>query len=438
MFDNLLGQDEFTKLLKRDLLGDSLPQALLFFGPPASGKLTAALELARVLSCEVEGGNRAAWNCSCPACIRHRALSHPDLLLFGRRRFPEEIPAALELLDRAPGKAAAYFFIRAVRKLTKRFDPVLYEGEESRLAKAVPLLRDIEERLEAVAPERAESGSLVEGAAAAAKLVAESARKLEALVPDTPPVFQIRAAERWTRLAPWGRKKTAIIENAEEMQDSARNALLKILEEPPRHLTFILISTRRNALIRTIASRLRPYSFKARGGAESALVLERVFRESDAAALEGSGPAVLSVEAYLASRRPFPPEKARKLAGDFLGAALAKRADAGVDLGPSLARRADAARRSGLDLPGVLAGLFEATKEFGQKDESYAGAFPAFLIALGDNLEELLREEALDSTELAWITRASELLREARLRREGYNISASLLVETLAYALEEA
>jgi hypothetical protein len=37
--------------------------------------------------------------------------------------------------------ASRYFFIRAARKLTRRFDQELYENEESRLAKALPLLR---------------------------------------------------------------------------------------------------------------------------------------------------------------------------------------------------------------------------------------------------------------------------------------------------------
>ena len=131
--------------------------------------------------------------------------------------------------------------MRAVRKLQKRFDAALYEGEEARLAKAAPLLRDIEERIDLIRPEEA----ITEQAAEAARTVADTARKLEAFVPDTTPVFQVRALEYWARLAPSGRRKTAIFENADLMLDASRNALLKILEEPPASVEFILLSTRR-------------------------------------------------------------------------------------------------------------------------------------------------------------------------------------------------
>src|SRR5512145_2536113 len=128
MFENILAQDETIGRLRADVERDRLPPALLFEGPPASGKTSAALELARALSCG--GPERAAWNCPCPSCARHRVLAHPDLLLLGARGFPEELPAALEMLERAPGKSAAFFFVRAARKLARRFDAMLYSGEE--------------------------------------------------------------------------------------------------------------------------------------------------------------------------------------------------------------------------------------------------------------------------------------------------------------------
>ncbi|HTX73282.1 MAG TPA: DNA polymerase III, partial [Rectinemataceae bacterium] len=132
MFENLLAQDEIRTQLRFDVENGKLPPTLLFSGPPASGKMTAALELARALGCAHNGaGERAPWGCSCPSCTRHRVIAHPDLLLFGSRSFPEEIPAAQELLLRVPGKASAYFFVRAVRKLLRRFDSALFEGEES-------------------------------------------------------------------------------------------------------------------------------------------------------------------------------------------------------------------------------------------------------------------------------------------------------------------
>jgi len=438
VFDNLIGQDEVRSLLEGDLRGGSLPPSLLFSGPPASGKLTTALELARILSCE--GADRGAWSCPCSSCARHRSLAHPDLLLFGRRSFPEEIPVALETLLKTPGKAGAYLFLRALRKLEKRFDPTLYEGEETKLAKAAPLVADIEERLALVDPgaelwrEDAEGRARLEKAAADLLPVA---RKLEALVTDMPPVSQVRSAELWCRLAPWGRRKTVIIENAEAMNDSARNALLKILEEPPRSLTFVLVSSRRPAMMRTILSRVRTYAFSARDASASALVLEKVFRAGGAASLEGSGPALLSIDGWLASKRPFPPARARDLAGYLLAATFAEAEARGASLGPGLADRAASARGEGPDIPGALALILSETKELGQRDETYDQSFAALLEALEDLLGELLREPALAARDLDRASRAAGILRETRARRETYNLSASLLLESLAWKLAE-
>ncbi len=440
MFDNLLGQDEIVARLSADLGASTLPPSLLFAGPPASGKLTTALELARVLSCDrgplAGKGLDAPWACSCPSCTRHRVLAHPDLLLLGPRSFPEEIGAALDLLARSPGKASAYFFVRALRKLAKRFDAPLYEGEESRLAKAAPFVREIEERLEAIAPERIEPGTHSTELTEAAGAAAAAARKLEALVPAAPPIFQIRALETWAHLAPNGRKKTIVIENADRMADAARNALLKILEEPPPSVEFVLLSARRSALIATILSRVRPYTFAPRSAAAQGLVLERVFRLGSSSWEHG----VPDIAAHLRSRRPFPPAAARKAAAGFLMAALEVRAGR-TALGPALeafrlrlaAETTDGEGARSLD--GALAALLEATKDFGQRDDAFADSFESFLAAFAELLGEALREICLSATELELVGSWARAAREARSRRETYNLSPTLLAEGLLYGM---
>ena len=432
MFENLLGQDEVLLALKSDVEADRLPPAILLSGPPASGKLTAALELARVLSCarlrdEDHPSGRAAWNCPCPACSRHRFLVHPDLALLGSRSFPEEIPAALELLERAPGQTAAYFFSRAARKLARRFDAMLYDGEESRLGKAAPLLRELEEQLDAVAPERAAQGALAPGATEAATRAAAACAKLEVLVPGSPPVFMIRNIEFWARLAPLGPRKTVIVENADRMLEASRNALLKILEEPPDSVRFLLLSSRRSALMTTILSRARTYHFATRCAAATALVIERIFRSAEPSP---------SVESFLAARRPFPPSEARERAEAFLGAALAARYDP-ASISRPLAALVREARSEGHGRAAVLAGLLEATKDFGQRDDKFASSFRSFLSALSTVLGAVLSEQGVDAETVGIIERAAGLIRSASSDYETLNRSPTLLVESLLYALSE-
>ena len=90
MFENLIAQPA-AALLMDDLGASRLPPSILFSGPEASGKLTAALELARILSC-AEG--HALWSCTCGSCRRHKELTHPDLLIMGPRNSILEIRAA--------------------------------------------------------------------------------------------------------------------------------------------------------------------------------------------------------------------------------------------------------------------------------------------------------------------------------------------------------
>lgn len=56
-------------------------------------------------------------------------------------------------------------------------------------------------------------------------------------------------------------KKVIIINDAEKMNASAQNALLKVLEEPPLYMVLILISSNKEKIIRTILSRVTEIKF---------------------------------------------------------------------------------------------------------------------------------------------------------------------------------
>jgi DNA polymerase-3 subunit delta' len=58
-----------------------------------------------------------------------------------------------------------------------------------------------------------------------------------------------------------GGKRVFVIEAAEALRDESQNALLKTLEEPPRFVHLILLSSEPEALLETIASRCQPIDF---------------------------------------------------------------------------------------------------------------------------------------------------------------------------------
>ncbi|GHV89598.1 hypothetical protein AGMMS50268_01010 [Spirochaetia bacterium] len=310
MFENVIGQGA-TDQLRKDLGAGALAPSMLFFGPPVSGKGTTALELGRALSCEGGGKKIAPWTCGCSACARHRLLAHPDLLLLGPRSFSGEIAASRSVfLREKESPSSQILFIRSVRKLLARFSPVLWE-DDPRLGKLNPLLQSLEEDLD----------SLPNGDEAAREKLSASilkdALKLEAEgISETVPVAQIRRAAYWGHLAPSGRRKLLVIENADRMQDGARNSLLKILEEPPERLTIVLTSSRREAILPTLLSRLRPYRFMKRDEKAEAEVIRKVYKENTDSPGIGRG-----LASYLDSFLPVPPDSLYPLAALFAASA---------------------------------------------------------------------------------------------------------------------
>jgi DNA polymerase-3 subunit gamma/tau len=304
MFENVLGQPAAQRL-RDDIKTGRLAPAMLFAGPPASGKGTSALELARSLSCEKQGD----WNCPCSSCVRQRTLSHPDLLLLGFRLFFPEIAAAgAGFLRDQENAAVKTLFIRSIRKLLNRFSPILWE-DDSKLGKLGSAIISIEEDLDDIEREK-DPGRLQK---LCASLIKNSLKLEEDGITETIPISHIRRAASWARTATPGRGKFIIIENADKMQEGARNSLLKILEEPPASLKVVLTTVFKGAVLPTIQSRLRPYHFVKRDAETEQEVIRRVFRDSGAADSSGAG----GIAAYLDSFLPVPDEKLRAAAALF-------------------------------------------------------------------------------------------------------------------------
>ncbi|HOX91724.1 MAG TPA: DNA polymerase III [Spirochaetales bacterium] len=418
MFENVLGQTRVCEELARDAGNKELPGSLLFDGPPDCAKLTTALELARALSCTQDG----AWNCQCQDCVRHKALSHPDVLIMGPKNHREELGAGVSMLERSPCQASRYFFARAARKLARRFDRVLYDGEEGRLAKASAFVRQIMESADLCMP----GSSSDEEALKTARALLPVCAKLNDLLPDATAVFQVRSMEAWARQTPFGKRKTIIIEHADRMLDSSRNALLKILEEPPAHATFILTTSRKSAMIGTILSRVRRYRFIARDNDSTKAILSRVFRDPDAQET--------SVSEYLSR---FRPEGSHRL--NELGLAFAQALCAGAGkeacTDKALAAMACTSAKSAQEILKEAAAI---SANFGSGDEAMAWSFPAFLDAALEGFAKLVRKPDAQTEAIRTARRFAKLSRDALAKYSSYNLNPLALGERLAAAMAEA
>ncbi|QQO08230.1 DNA polymerase III [Breznakiella homolactica] len=446
MFENILGQQSVEQLA-RDIRETALAPSMLFSGPAGTGKGSTALELGRILSCESPG---APWNCPCPACSLHRTLSHTDMLLLGPRNFSAEITASREAFLREPNAPSAkLLYIRAVRKLAVRFSPVLWE-DDPKLSKINGTLGSLHEELEefTALPLQAAGSVPDEKAEKLSLSLAKLAFKLESDgISDSIPIGHIRRASYWSRLAPSGRRKLVIIENADRMQDGARNSLLKILEEPPDRVNILLTSTNPGALLPTIRSRLRPYRFYRRDQAVETDVIRRVFRDPGgaeknlAAAVPGEG-----VLKYLESFMPVPGEELYPLAAFFTASAAAaaihgirERGKTGVPevivaLGKYAAPLAEAAGlgRPSTETKGALQELLKRTSGF-----EVRSLFSQFLGQLQRIVSECLRlsgggPEGIPVRDL-WNGR----IRSAETAVSTYNQNPALVSERLFVELRD-
>ncbi len=309
MFENLVSQ-KASQYIISDIKNGTFPRAVLFSGNSCSGKLTAALEVSRVLSCQKKTGE---WNCQCPSCLRQKSLTSTNVLLLGPRDCFLEIQAARETFLNAYKNnssyivAARYLYLRSIRKLTLRFSSILYQGDKN-LSKIGAQIQELNEYLEQLdfphaLPPYEDTEKLCEK-------INENALKLESdYFYKSIPISQIRNMEEWAYIKSEEGKKTIIIENADSMPTGVRNALLKILEEPPADCLFILLTTRRNAVMPTILSRVRTYTFSDRTLDKQIEVIQRVFHKDNFNS---------TISDFLLSYLPVPINELKKQADDFM------------------------------------------------------------------------------------------------------------------------
>jgi DNA polymerase-3 subunit gamma/tau len=383
MFENIIGQTRVIEELEKAVLTESLPGSLLFSGEHYSGKITTALELARVLSCT---GDKS-WNCPCRSCENHRLMLHPYLQLLGSSLFMDEINTCADILKADQPVYARYMFIRAVRKLLKRFDPVLWEGSEPKYkqvagnaVKAEELLWDISIDAKIVDVEKFRKNI--------DRIVNECTKIADSYNSDNIPIDQIRKINSWAHTAT-DSCKIAIFENADAMGDSSRNSLLKLLEEPPAGCFFILTTSRKGAIIPTILSRVRIFNFPERDRNESAEVISRIFRDEKKE--------FRNIREYFLSRKTDI-TAVKKLSEGFINTITGK------------------SKANNLSAVGDFKAVYNSKRLF---------------ILFIQECIELLREELHAGFDVRRAAELNKLFTEALGRREQYNQSSQLVLEAL-------
>jgi DNA polymerase-3 subunit gamma/tau len=366
----------------------------------------------------------------------------------GNRPFSAEIAAASDLFLRDAASASSrIFFIRSIRKLLARFNPVLME-DDPKLSKLSPMVLSLEEELDELDASIHESSDEKGKESARAKLIAsmlKDAQKLESEgISETVPIAQIRRAAWWSHLAPMGKGKLLIIENADRMLEGARNSLLKLLEEPPATVTLVLCSSRPRTLLPTILSRLRPYTFSARNEETEKDVIRRIFRSENFQPGQALGSRFRGnlIHAYLDSFLPVSGNTLEALAAYFAASVAYKGA---LDL-----------RKQGrANLPQELVSLGkyasplaeqagfekeqngkELTSKILEKTLNFAAPslFPRFLDCLLNIVTENLKTSVSPSV-IAFVDLWQKSIKEAQIAVMIYNQSFSLALERLFISL---
>lgn len=250
-------QPHIAALLKDQLARGTFSQVSLFGGDRYTLRMSTAIECARALSCTREGDG----DCTCSSCAKFAALSYSDLVIVSQRDHRLRIEAALAAFLREPGGPWRNRLIQTIRIPLLGFHPVLLEEAGTGLRNAAAHAEGTNNLLYELMAE----GSLER------KRAEEYARDLRRTLKDlysslpkstTASIGQVRSIDSWvhqTNIS--GQLRFVILEGIEQTNVAARNALLKLLEEPPRDVYFFLISEHPSRIMQTILSRSRQYLF---------------------------------------------------------------------------------------------------------------------------------------------------------------------------------
>ncbi|PIO48284.1 MAG: DNA polymerase III subunit delta' [[Chlorobium] sp. 445] len=208
----IIGQKQQIAVLRRAAQTGRLPNAYLFIGQDGVGKDAIALEFAKMLNClDPQALQRAEACDQCESCQQFANLTHPNLEYV----FPIEGVLVKDISETSKER----------------------ERQESALAEYKQLFMEKSRNPYFKMQMEKSMGILAE---------------------------QIEELIRKSHYKPRNDKmRVYLISQAERMNTTAANKLLKVLEEPPPFVLFILTTSRFEQLLPTIVSRCQPVRFPA-------------------------------------------------------------------------------------------------------------------------------------------------------------------------------
>lgn len=197
LFSEIIGQQAAKERLLRSVSDGRISHAQLFLGPQGSGSLALAVAYAQYISCS---NKQPADSCgACSSCIKYNKLIHPDLHFV----YPVALSKDVRVSTDVAPKWRETFLDNPYITLFNWFESLDAENKQAVIG--------VEE-----------SGEIL--------------RKLSLTTYEA-------------------EYKIMVIWQAEKMNQSSANKLLKILEEPPDKTLFLLVCENEDQLLRTIVSR---------------------------------------------------------------------------------------------------------------------------------------------------------------------------------------
>lgn len=229
---------------------NKFPNSMLFTGPSCSGKMYAAL-----------------------CCAKKFNSDQDSTIIISDRTHKYRIKTALKLFEKNRNKASKEFLIDTVSVFLKQYHGALLESLSSTNKKKFSDAGTCSEILDEI--KTCQENEIL---ALNTKLDKAISPLVDQNKTSSISVSQVRAIRDWARETNIDDKpKFVIIEGLENSTDSASNALLKILEEPPENTIFILLSTNPGRIPSTILSRVRKFVFNPLTNTEKAFVLNKIF-----------------------------------------------------------------------------------------------------------------------------------------------------------------